>query len=179
MSPQRRLYTVAFPAFIGADAQRIEKLRSRHDPQHAGLLPAHFTLVFGCAAVAERDYLAHVQAAAGNAGPIGFHCRYAMLGADDESEMAYVHLVPDEGHAALSLLHDRLYTGPLAPHLRLDLPYTPHITLGRTADRAQAKAWCDRMNRVGVDLRGVVQALTVGTLEPGGFAQLAEFSLSV
>lgn len=37
-------------------------------------------------------------------------------------DTAYGFLVPDEGHAAVSLLDDRLYTGPLAPYLAWTSP---------------------------------------------------------
>jgi 2'-5' RNA ligase len=84
-----------------------------------------------------------------------------MLGADDADETAYVFLVPDEGFAAISLMHDRLYSGPLEPFLRLDLPYVPHITIGSTRDRQAAKALCDRLNREGVHVQGSVGAFTV------------------
>jgi hypothetical protein len=59
-----------------------------------------------------------------------------MLGADESG--SYVFLVPDEGSGALSLLHDRLYSGLLAS-LRIDLPYVPHITIGRCSERQKAK----------------------------------------
>lgn len=35
-----------------------------------------------------------------------------------------------EGNELVIRLHDDLYTGILAPHLREDLPYMPHIGLG-------------------------------------------------
>src|SRR5262245_22726723 len=57
----------------------------------------------------------------------------------DSDVTADVFLVPDEGNSALSLLHDQLYTGPLVSHLRLDLQYVPHITIGTLSDREKAK----------------------------------------
>ena len=53
-------------------------------------------------------------------------------GADEDRDTAFVFLVPDEGHARISLLHDRLYRGRLAPYLRLDVPFTPHINITQT-----------------------------------------------
>ena len=173
----RKLYTVAFPRFSAQDAAFVEGFRAEHDARSHALIDAHLTLVFGCAAVPEPAYLAHVQQVAERTAPIAFRCRYAMLGADDEAERAYVFLVPDEGHAALSLLHDRLYTGPLAEHLRLDLPYTPHITIASSIDRRHAKGLCDTLNTAGLDIHATVDALSVGSIEGERFTVITELSL--
>src|SRR5262245_52203029 len=116
----------------------IRAFRARHDPEFCHLVAPHYTLAFGCEAIAEESYVQHVAEIAAATAPIRFACRYAALGADDVDDMAYVFLVPDEGNAAIARLHDRIYSGPLAPHLRLDLPYVPHITIGRTRDRRLA-----------------------------------------
>jgi 2'-5' RNA ligase len=173
----RRLYTVAFPRFSVQEAAFIDAFRAENDARSHALIDAHLTLVFGCAAVPESDYLAHVQQVAERTGPIPFRCRYAMLGADDETERAYVFLVPDEGHAALSLLHDRLYAGPLADHLRLDLPYTPHITIASSTDRRHAKGLCDALNATSLDIHATVEALSIGSLDETRFAVLATLPL--
>jgi hypothetical protein len=68
-------------------------------------------MVFGCKGLAVSQYTEHVAALGRASSPISFSCRYAMLGADDEDDTAYVFLVPDEGYSAISMLHDQLYTG--------------------------------------------------------------------
>ena len=178
MSKMRRLFTIAHPDLAPADAAFIDDFRAQYDAAQRARVAAHFTLVFGSTALPEADYIAHVRRRADATAAIDFRCRYAMLGADDESEMAYVFLVPDEGHAALSLLHDLLYTGPLAQLLRLDLPYTPHITIGRSNNRHEAKRWCEALNATGVDLRGRIHTLTVGAIEQGCFVALAHCPLN-
>ena len=173
----KTLYTLAYPVLSHSDAQWIAALRGRHDPQ-AGIVEAHFTMVFACSAVAEDAYLAHVEALAGVSPPVRFTCRYAMLAADDQGARAYVYLVPDEGYSGLSRLHDGLYTGPLAERLRLDIPFVPHVTLGSTADRRAAKRLCDELNERGVAVDGRVDALTVAALEEGRLRDLARFALA-
>lgn len=172
----RPLHTLAPLAISPADRAFLDDFRARHDP-HAGVVEPHFTLVFACAAVAADDYLAHVGAVAAACASIAFSCRYAMLGADEQRADGYVFLVPDEGHGALSRLHDRLYTGPLAPHLRLDLPFTPHVTIGRCAERAHAKRLCDELNARPLRIDGRVEALAVGGVEGGRFVECTRFPL--
>ncbi|AOZ00044.1 hypothetical protein BKK81_12955 [Cupriavidus sp. USMAHM13] len=168
------LYTLAYPRLHPEDGHRIEAFRRAHDP-HAALLPAHFTLVFGCDSIVTETYLRHVEAVCRQARPLDFVCRYAMPAADGPAR-AYVYRVPDQGFSGLSRLHDTLYRGPLAGALRLDLPYIPHITLG-TADPATAKLASDRLNTPGIEIPGRVDTVTVAAMDGGELRHLAEFPL--
>jgi 2'-5' RNA ligase len=170
------LYTLAYPRLAQADAARLEGVRRAHDPQ-AGLVAAHFTLVFGCAGVDHEAYLAHVGAVAASSRCVPVACRHAMLGTDDSATRAYAWLVPDEGASGLARLHDRLYRGPLAAMLRLDVPFVPHVTLGMSPDFAAMKRLCDALNDEGLDVAGTVDALTVASLEGGALRPVAEFAL--
>lgn len=172
------LYTLAYPALSPEVSQFVESFRRAHDP-NATVVAAHFTMVFQQDRIDETVYLDHVRSVCTAAQPLRFVCRYAMLGSDDEVDKAYVFLVPDEGCSSLSLLHDALYRGPLAPHLRLDLPYLPHITIGASNDRAEAKRWCDDLNRQALAITGEVSALTVCTKQAGRIQNLATFGLGV
>jgi hypothetical protein len=171
------LYTLAFPSLSASDSAFIEGFRAEHHGAQSKVVAAHFTMVFGCNSVAQAEYLRHVQGVAQTTGSVGFTCRYAMLGADNEDDAGYVFLVPDQGLAELSLLHDQLYTGILSSHLCMDIPFVPHITIGRLAERRTAKALCDTLNRRGIEIEGSVGSVTVGLLENGRIRGLARFEL--
>jgi 2'-5' RNA ligase len=170
-------YTVAYPDLSKGDAEFIRGFRDAHDVPYRDVIGAHFTLVFGCGEIEESEYLRHIEAVAAQFAPVAFCCRYAMLGADAEDGTAYVFLVPDEGNAAISRLHDELYRGPLAPYLRLDVPFTPHITIGTMEDRTQAKQLCDELNASGLEVVGQLKAVTLGKIEGGVFQDIAAFEL--
>ncbi len=173
----KTLYTLAYPTISSNDLLYIEDFRRAHDPQ-CNAVQAHFTMVFGCAAIAEDVYTQHVQAVSRAVPPIEFVCRYAMLGTDHEAGRASVFLVPDEGYSGLSRLHDALYRGVLAEHLRLDFPYIPHITVGSTTDRIAARRLCDDLNRRGLEVRGSVTALMVAALEAHKIHNLVSVQLT-
>lgn len=126
----QRLFMVSYPEISAESVALINAFRQSYDARHRDIVEAHFTMVFRCAAIGLNEYTNHVANVAASSKSITFSCKYAMLGADDEDDTAHVFLVPDQGYAEVSLLHDRLYTGPLLAHLRLDLPYIPHITIG-------------------------------------------------
>jgi 2'-5' RNA ligase len=173
----RRLATLSYPVLAAADKTAIDSFRAEHDPHYVGVVEAHFTMVFEAEGLDEHDYLNHVGRIAATASPINFHCRYAMLGAGDGDDTAYVFLVPEEGNGAISLLHDRLYAGALISKMRLDLEYIPHITIGRCSDRHHAKALCDCLNMQGVSIAGRIDELTVAAVDRDKVEKLRSFKL--
>ncbi len=173
----RMLYTLAYPVLSEHDSRWIEAFRHEHDPQFA-VVNAHFTMAFGCTDIGEDVYISHVEAASSLAHQIRFTCRYAMLGADHQTDSAYVFLVPDEGYSDLSRLHDHLYRGVLAEHLRLDAPFIPHITIGACSDRGLAKCLCDDLNDRGMEVGGLVNTLTVAAVDGGKMRELRAFGLA-
>lgn len=174
---QVALYTVAYLEIPEAQQTWIHELRRLHDPQCALVAP-HFTLAFGIRDLALQTYLDHIAEVARAAPPIQFHCKYAMLGADDADDTRYAFLVPDEGNAALSLLHDQVYRGPLAPFHRLDVPYVPHITIASSKDGRTIKQLCDELNAGGVAVAGRLSRLSVTSVCNGCLATLADFALT-
>ncbi len=170
------LYTVAYLDVSASDRALIDAIRQVHDPQ-VNVVAPHFTFAFACKAVPQAAYNEHIASVARGNLPIRFHCRYAMLGANDMVDTAHVFLVPDEGSSSISLLHDRLYTGPLAEHLRPEFPYIPHITVASTKDRNMARSLCNSLNSAGVDIQGTLRALTVGALKDGKLQFISEHRL--
>jgi 2'-5' RNA ligase len=177
MSLKHPLFTVACLDVNASTRAFLDAFRREHDP-HVDFVAPHVTMVFGCTAVALTDYTQHVAKVAQNAKAIRFHCKYAMLGADDIDDTAYVFLVPDAGNSSIALLHDQLYTGVLAEHLRLEFPYIPHITVASTKNWKDAKRWCDTLNHTGVDVEGTIRSLSVGALKDGKLQILSEHQLS-
>ena len=113
-----------FPDFPGIE--RVEAFRRRHDPA-AALIPAHVSLVFPFAtALSVLQLETHVRRVAGRWPPIAVTFRRARIEANE-----FVFLMAARGAAAVTALHDKLYTRSLAPHLRHEFPYAPHITLAR------------------------------------------------
>jgi hypothetical protein len=114
-----------------------------------------------------------VEAGAGAAFGVGLQAVEVLLGVG----VGAVFLVADEGNSTILALHDRLYAGPLAGELRLDLPYVPHITVGRFSSAAAAKACADRLNAGPVTIRGRIEAIAVVRAEGGRAEVVATFPL--
>ncbi len=103
----------------------VAALRARYDPFHATVRD-HVTLVFPLPDTVARDALeAHVREVASRWTPFRLH-----LAGLHRSWDNWLLLGAREGSDEVVRLHDELYAGPLADHLRTDLPYAPHVGLG-------------------------------------------------
>jgi 2'-5' RNA ligase len=155
------LLALCYPK-LGAEDQRfIDEFRDRHDHAYRDVVRAHFTIVFQVRDLAEAVFAEHVASVAATSAPIRFVCRYAMVHNDISSDDYYVFLVPDEGFSELSLLHDALYTNVLAPKLRLDVPYVPHIGIATLKDAHRCKELAGELNGRRLHVDGTVEELSV------------------
>ena len=128
-----RRAVVWFPP--AAVTREVEAFRAAHDPL-ASALPAHVTLVFPFeSTLSALQVAAHVKRVVARWPqlPVRLERAEVLLG-------QWVNLRLTQGRAAVVELHDRLYRGVLAPFLRDDIAYDPHLTLGRTADAADSAA---------------------------------------
>lgn len=174
------LLVVAYPELDAADAVRIEMIRAVHDPAHARVR-AHFTLVFPLEHATERhsvdELVAFVGEIAREQRPLPFALRSALPFPDPLGPDTHVFLVPDEGFGALVRLHDRLYTGPLARDLRLDVPTIPHVTVGRAASPRLARRLADSLNARPLAIVGQIAALDFVAHDGGTVRTIARLPL--
>ena len=113
---------VHYPA---VDTQHIDALRRKYDPQ-ADLIAPHITVMFPLQhSIGESSLISHVEQVLGTCRPFPIH-----LAGLEQSADHYLFLVLQEGRAEVIRLHDRIYTGIVAPYIGTDLPYVPHVTLG-------------------------------------------------
>jgi len=149
-------FAVAWLAdFPGIEA--IEAFRRRHDPA-AALIGAHVSLVFPFAtALTPLQIETHVRRVAGRWPPIPVTFRRARIHANE-----FVFLMASRGAAAITALHDKLYTRSLLPYLRREFPYEPHITIARNPSLAALEAALERAEEtLGGEFAGVVRGLAL------------------
>lgn len=154
------LFVVAYPEISTQDRAWIEDIRRDSDP-NACRIAAHFTLAFAIEGISAEDIRDHLRSFARNESQIAFTCRHVMIGQDHAKPLFHVFLVPEEGFAAINLLRERPHHGVLHDHLRPEIPYTPHITLGAGADAGAIRDQCRALNDQRSLVRGVLCALTL------------------
>lgn len=155
------LAVVNYPTLSEADFAWIQSFREAHDPLYFHVVDPHFTVIFPTEEIPEQTLIDHVRAhaKASRAFDVVFRC--AILGDPDFQGHAHAFLVPDEGFSDIVRLHDRLYTGPLASELRLDLPFVPHMGVANTPRPESCKTLIDQINAEPFEIRGRFETLDV------------------
>jgi 2'-5' RNA ligase superfamily len=152
------LEVIARPHFNKEDLAWITDIRSRR----AGSRGApYFTLVFSNPSLTPSAFLNAVRTYSKDVHPIRFRLRSALVVPEQAAGRFHVFLIPDEGFGAILKLHDALHVGALAPAVRQDNPYLPHITVATTADHAKARDLAVALNQGGLDIHGHIEALEV------------------
>lgn len=155
------LAVVNYPTLSDDDFVWIQSVRREHDPLYFDVIGPHFTLVFPTDAVSEAILIDHVQRHARATAPFEVVFRCAILGDPDFQDHAHAFLIPDEGFSDVVHLHDRLYTGPLASELRLDLPFLPHVGIANAPTPEACKSIVDDLNAEAFEIRGHVETVSV------------------
>lgn len=119
---------VIFPAFQPAERQAIDRIRAAYDPL-AAVIDPHITLVFPFeVAITPEDLLAHMRQAVEPVVSFDIELR-GVTGQENE----WLFLNVKRGNDPIIALHDRLYSGPLAPYYQPRYTYAPHLTIGHVA----------------------------------------------
>ncbi|KAA0814466.1 MULTISPECIES: 2'-5' RNA ligase family protein [Bacillus cereus group] len=104
----------------------IEDIRQKHDPLF-GLIPPHITIVFPFESSISNDELKlHIINVSKLIQNIEIEFKNQIT-----SEREYLFLRVEKGKEQIEELHNILYTGPLLQFLKEDIPYIPHVTVGR------------------------------------------------
>jgi len=170
-----KLAVVAFPRLETADHEWVESIRAKHDPQ-AARIAAHFTLVFPTDASPD-DVSREIAVVAESTPPFAFVVRHAEAVADRLGAGSHVFLVPGEGGAILTTLHDRLYAGTLVARLRSDVPFIPHITIGVASDFQAAARLAGEIDERARLVRGTIGAVELLDVSAARIRSLATYNL--
>lgn len=135
---ERRYAVSAEPELAAADRDWIEGLRRRHDPVGHARVPPHLTLFFAAAFPDPAPLVRAVDRAAAAHAAFALELQPVVV-LPDIAGGAVIALGAASGRSACIALHDGLYAGDLARHLRADLPFEPHLTLGRQPTAAAAR----------------------------------------
>ena len=154
-----RCAVLAYPSISQKDYDWIQKTRALYDSYYELVRP-HFTIVFR-SITREAEFVQHIRQRALAIRKFSFVLRCALVVEDVAGDMNQVFLVPDKGFSDIVKLHDKLYTGILAPELRLDIPFYPHITIGNSSDPLICKSLADELNGQNFGIEGAVNNLDI------------------
>ncbi|MBE7103825.1 2'-5' RNA ligase family protein [Bacillus cereus] len=151
----------------------IESMRENHDPLF-GLIPPHITIVFPFESSISNDELElYILNVAKGVRPIEIEFASRI-----SNEGEYLFLEVERGKEKIEELHDRLYTGPLLQFLRTDIPYIPHVTVGRKGSAELATEIAKEIPSFHEKLNCVINRISVERIEENG-ESIIEFEVSL
>jgi len=117
----------ALACFPTIDTTKIEAFRKKYDP-HYNLIKPHITLIFPIdnTSISRKSLSEHIKSVVNNWESFNIELSGLKISWDH-----WLFLLVKEGKKEIIELHDELYQGILSPHLRSDLEYIPHISIGR------------------------------------------------
>jgi len=155
----KSILVLAFPKIRVSDYKWIQLIRRKHDKAFYNFVEPHFTIVFPVFNFNLNKISAHVLRMSENIKPIKFLIRTATIVKDSFSDGVDVFLTPDEGNSDIIKPHDKLYTGVLFKELRLDIPFIPHIAIGRGKNAIESKKIADKINKEKFIIKGSINEL--------------------
>jgi hypothetical protein len=171
------LHVVAYPNLITADYVLVQQCREQYNSLFRIIEP-HFTLVFSVPDMPAEEFISEVQKQTSRVRAIPFCFRCVTINKDSFSPNYDAFLVPDEGHSDIMKLHDRLYSGALALHHRMDISYIPHLSIANSTDPRLIKGVVDDWNAKSFEIRGTLDTLDIINYENRQVISLTQIHLS-
>jgi 2'-5' RNA ligase len=117
----QKLAVVYFPKI---NLDKINNFRKKYDANWQ-IIPLHITIVSPILDIPENQLIQHVTTIIKDVKPFSIHLTGLTKTFDD-----CLFLLVREGNDEIMNLHDKLYSGILAPYISIDISFVPHITLG-------------------------------------------------
>ncbi|MBU1252372.1 MAG: 2'-5' RNA ligase family protein [Nanoarchaeota archaeon] len=168
---------VAYPDISKRDLEWIQKYRKLNDPRFFSVIEPHITLVFSVNNLEKKIFVTEVKNRAKGFKKFDFGINVATINRDDSGTYYHEFLVPDKGYSNIVRLHDKLYSGKLNEHLRLDIDFIPHIGIGNSEDALTSKKRIEKINRQEVDIVGKVNTLDIIEYKNGKITPIEKIKL--
>lgn len=157
---------VLFPQ-LGDALNDIESFRRKFDPLYDKILP-HATLVFPFESDLPteelRQYLVDCVA--------GIHRFELSFGTPVFQTGGYVWLPIETGASVVRKIHDTLYCGPLHRYFREDIPYVPHLTIGRFSNEEEGTRAHEMACKFNASISGVIDSVVIEQIGADEFSRI-------
>ncbi|MFY9288176.1 MAG: 2'-5' RNA ligase family protein [Alphaproteobacteria bacterium] len=154
----KSLEVVARPSFKHDEREWLAKLRAARDPDKSA---PHITLVFPGSDLPAQEFTDEIKKRAKGVKKIAFKLCSAVVVSDPQVEAYHVFLVPDQGCGAITRLYSKLHAGKLAPIMRSDITYLPHVTVASADSWASAYQFATQLNAKDFSVAGEITELEV------------------
>ena len=152
---------IAYPELNQIDYEWIQKYRKKYDKLYFDLVKPHITLVFAISDISKDDFIQECTSQLKDVKAFDFVSKVATINLDDSGNYYHEFLVPDDGCSSVIKLHDKLYSGLFAKHLRYDIDYIPHIGIGNSKNVQESKNRVDYLNKQDFKINAKVSSVDI------------------
>lgn len=151
----------SYPTIKNEHYLLIQDFRKQNDELYYTVAEPHFAFVFPVSEIPRDKFIEEAITKAKGSKPIDFEIRCATVNKDIFLDYYHLLLVPDKGYSDVVKLHDKLYSGLLFPHLRLDIDFIPHVGIANARDKYNVKKWAGQWNAKDFCINGTIEKLMV------------------
>ncbi|HKU18102.1 MAG TPA: 2'-5' RNA ligase family protein [Candidatus Saccharimonadales bacterium] len=152
---------IAYPELQQADFDWIQNYRKANDPRYFSVVEPHITLVFAISDIDKDSFVSEVKQKLVGTEAFDLEIKVATINQNDDGSYYHEFLVPDTGYSNIVKLHDKLYSGLFAPHLRFDIDFIPHIGIGNSDKAQTSKKRVDDLNKQELAIKGRIGSIDV------------------
>lgn len=168
---------ISYPKLEQSDFDFIQNYREQNDPRYFSVVKPHITLVFAINDIDRDSFVSEVKDKIAGVKPFDFVINVATINQNDDGKYYHEFLVPDTGYSNIVKLHDKLYSGLFASHLRFDIDFIPHIGIGNSDEANISKKRVDKLNAKGVSISGRVESVDVIEFVDGTVTTIEQINL--
>ena len=153
----------AYPKLKNSDYMIIQDFRKENDELYYLIAEPHFAFVFPIEEdeINKDHFINEIVNKSKGVEQISFEINCATVNKDAFLDYYHMLLLPDKGYSKIVKLHDKLYSGILYNHLRLDIDFIPHMGIANSKDRYKVKNWVDNWNQKEFTIAGLIDSLTI------------------
>lgn len=111
--------------FPDINLDKINYFRKKYNPEDWTIIQPHLTITFPINDIPEKLLQQHIESVTKKLKSFPI-CLNGLTKSFDD----YLFLEVKEGNEEIIKLRNQLYSGILAPYLKADIPFSPHLTLG-------------------------------------------------
>ena len=152
---------IAYPELNQIDYEWIQEYRKKNDKLYFDVVQPHITLVFAISDILIDGFINECTGKLKEAKAFNFISKVATINLDESGNYYHEFLVIDDGCSRVIKLHDKLYSGLFAKHLRHDIDYIPHIGIGNSNNVNESKKRVDDLNKQDFTVKAKVSSVDI------------------
>jgi 2'-5' RNA ligase len=127
--------------------------------------------------VKHEEFIEEIECAVWNFSQITFSMESAVVHKDSLSEYYYTFLLISNGREIISQMHDHIYGNKLSIHLKNEIPYLPHMTIGSSLDKSEMDSIADEWNGRPIGIQGMIDTISILQFEADKITHLRDIRL--